>query len=234
VVPYPSSQANRVPEWAVCPANAPITPAEAVHGALPDSKPGLPSFCPGLEQPPPVGLTVQVNEVLAVAPALSCTVALTVKVPAVVGVPEMTPLDALTARPGGSPVAEKVYGGVPPDADRDRLVAVPTVPVWLPGFASASAVPPLHVGSPACAGTLTASHAALTVLKSAQLPGVRFLAACSVQTRYRRYELPVVFISIALYMIWIAVLMPRPVTVELLQVGLVGWPSVGLVPSATR
>ena len=208
--------------------------AVAVHGALPDSKPGLPSFCPGLEQPPPCGLTVQLNVVLAVAPALSCTVALTVEVPAVVGVPEMTPVDVLRDRPAGSPVAEKVYGGVPPEADSETLVAVPTVPVWLPGLASASAVPPEQVGSPACAGTLTASHAALTVLNWVQLPGNRFLAACRVQVRYRRYELPEVFISIALYMMRMAFWIPSPVTVELLQVGLVGWPLVGLVPSATR
>ena len=36
------------------------------------------------------------------------------------------------------------------------------------------------------AGTLTASHAALTVLKSVQLFGVRFFAAVSVQVRYFR------------------------------------------------
>ena len=127
-----------------------------------------------------------------------------------------------------------MYGGVPPEADSDTLVAVPTVPVWLPGLASASAVPPEQVGSPACAGTLTASHAALVVLNAVQLPGVRFFAACSVQTRYRRYDEPEVFISIALYMIWIALLTPRPVTLELLQVGLVGCPLVGWLPSARR
>src|SRR5678816_3634718 len=77
-----------------------------------------------------------------------------------------------------------------------------------------------QVGSPACAGTLTASQAALTVSNCVQLGANRFLAACNVQVRYRRYELPVVFISIALYMIVIAFWMPRPTTVELLQVGL--------------
>src|SRR4051794_24626572 len=113
----------------------------------------------------------------------------------------MAPLDALIERPAGSPVAEKGYGEVPPEADSDRLVAVPTVPVWLPGLASASGPGPLeHVGSADWAGTLTASHAALTVLNWVQLPGNRFLAACSVQVRYFRYELDEVFISIALYM----------------------------------
>ena len=92
----------------------------------------------------------------------------------------------------------------------------------------------MQVGSPAWAGTLTASQAALTVLNSRQLPGNRFLAACKVQVRYLWYELAEVFISIALYRIRIALCTPRPTTLELLQVGLVGCPFVGLVPSASR
>src|SRR5262249_942922 len=94
VVPYPSSQATLVPEGAGWPPKAPITPAVADHGALPDSKPGLPSFWPGLAQDP-AGLMVQLNVWLAVAwvgVALSVTVAVTDEVPAVVGVPEMTPV----------------------------------------------------------------------------------------------------------------------------------------------
>ena len=73
----------------------------------------------------------------------------------------------------------------------------------------------------------------MTVLNCVQSPGVRFLAACSVQVRYRRYEAPVVFMSIALYMILIAFWMPRPTTVEPLQVGLVG-PLAGLEPWDSR
>jgi hypothetical protein len=93
------------------------------------------------------------------------TVAVTVDVPVVVGVPEMTPVAELIDRPAGSPVALKVYGVVPPEADRVRLAAVPTVEDWLPGLASASATGPLvQVGSAVCAATLTASQAALTVL----------------------------------------------------------------------
>src|ERR1041384_6729996 len=92
----------------------------------------------------------------------------------------------------------------------------------------------LQVGSPGWTGTLTASQAAFTVSNSVQLSGNRFLAACNVQVLYVKYELAVVFISIALYMIWIAVCTPRPTTVEPLQVGLVGCPLVGLEPSATR
>src|SRR4051794_10662921 len=94
--------------------------------------------------------------------------------------------------------------------------------------------PPPQVGSAAWAGTLTAFHAALTVSNCVQLPGNRLIAACNVQVRYLGYEAPVVFISIALYMILIAFCTPRPTTVVALQVGLVGWPLVGFVPSASR
>ena len=38
-------------------------------------------------------------------------------VPAVVGVPLRIPLLALRVSPGGSPVADQVYGGVPPAAE---------------------------------------------------------------------------------------------------------------------
>ncbi len=54
----------------------------------------------------------------------------------------MTPVDALIERPAGRPVAEKVYGVVPPDAVSVRLVAVPTVPVRLPGLVNDNVVPP--------------------------------------------------------------------------------------------
>src|SRR5215216_3427906 len=43
-----------------------MTPVVAVHGALPDSNPGLPSFCPGLEEQPPPPLTVNENVVVRV------------------------------------------------------------------------------------------------------------------------------------------------------------------------
>src|SRR4051812_13070465 len=86
-------------------------------------------------------------------------------------------------------------------------------------------VPVVQVGSADWAGTDTASHAALTVLNCVQLPGNRFLAAVSVQVRYLRYDDDEVFISIALYMILIAVWMPSGLlTVEPLQVLLAGWP----------
>ena len=115
-------------------------------------------------------------------------------------------------------------------------VAVPTVPVLLPGLFTVTVLvppPPVQVGSPVWAGTDTAFHAALVALNRPQVAS-RFLAAVSVQVRYFRYDDELVFISIALYMICSAFWMPTPVTDELLQVGLVGWPLVGLVPSASR
>ena len=140
-------------------------------------------------------------------------------------------------------VGEATLRAVYPDARNPRayreLLAEGLEPhkvreVWLPGFTRASVLPPVQVGSPLWAGTLTASHAALTVLNCVQLPGNRFLAACNVQVRYFRYEAPVVLSSIALYMILIAFCTPRPTTVEPLHVGLVGCPLVGFVPSASR
>jgi hypothetical protein len=58
VLPYPFSHAFHEPEWAGSPVELSMTPELADHTVLPDSKPGLPSFCPGLEQPPPVPLMV--------------------------------------------------------------------------------------------------------------------------------------------------------------------------------
>src|SRR5690242_6689171 len=106
-----------------------MTPAEAVHGAaVPVSKPGLPSFCP--EQPPPVPPMVKVNDVepLPLLPE-PVAVAVTLYVPAVVGVPDTVPVVEPMVMPGGSPVADQVYGVVPPEADRVKEeIAVPTVP----------------------------------------------------------------------------------------------------------
>jgi len=50
------------------------------------------------------GLTVKVNVALPVPPALVALM-VTVYVPAVVGIPEITPVLVFTDRPGGSPVA---------------------------------------------------------------------------------------------------------------------------------
>src|SRR5689334_20792952 len=177
---------------------------------------------------------VKVKEVLPEPPALAVAVAVTLKVPAAVGVPEMVPVEEPIVMPPGRPVADQVYGAVPPVADSvNDAIAVPTTPDLLPGLPTVTPPLTLQVGSAVCAGTLTASHAALTVLNSVQLPGNRFLAAVSVQVRYFRYEDDEVFISIALYMILIAVWMPRPVTELPLHVGLAGWP-LPLVPCDSR
>ena len=57
VVPYPSSQAFQVPEWVGwLEPFWPITPDVAVHDVVPDSKPGLASFWPGLAQLPGGGV----------------------------------------------------------------------------------------------------------------------------------------------------------------------------------
>src|SRR6185369_13232289 len=98
----------------------------------------------------------------------------------------------------GRPVAVQEYGEVPPLADSGRLTEPPVVVDWLPGFETVTVPVAEHVGSPDCAGTEIASHAALTVLNSVQLPGKRFFAAVSVQVRYFRYEALEVFSSIAL------------------------------------
>src|SRR5581483_444668 len=88
--------------------------------------------------------TVQPNEALPDAPVPSVTVTTTEDVPAVVGVPEINPDEALIDSPAGNPVA--LYVSVWPDAESVaetcRLAAVPTVEVWLPGFVTVTVLPP--------------------------------------------------------------------------------------------
>ena len=52
----------------------------------------------------------------ALSAALSVTVAVKVKAPAVVGVPVIDPLESRDSPAGGEP--DHRYGGVPPDADK--------------------------------------------------------------------------------------------------------------------
>src|SRR5438067_2434084 len=144
VVPYPSSQAFQVPEWAGWPDELSTTAGVVVHGAglfAPFSKPGLPSFWPGLEQPPPPPI-VHVNVALPDAPVLSVAVTVTLNVPAAVGVPEIRPDDEMDS-PVGSPDALNVSVAPPESlAWICRLVAVPTVPVRLPGLVTMTVLPP--------------------------------------------------------------------------------------------
>src|SRR5687767_13172277 len=64
-------------------------------------------------QDPPVDVTVHVNVVLPVRDAESVAVTVTEDVPVAVGVPLTRP-EELIDRPAGRPVAENVYGAVPP------------------------------------------------------------------------------------------------------------------------
>src|SRR5436190_5918167 len=65
--------------------------------------------------PPPDGLTVQVNCAEPVLAGLELSVAVTVTlyVFAVVGVPEINPVEELIDRPAGRPEADHEYGEVP-------------------------------------------------------------------------------------------------------------------------
>ena len=60
-----------------------------------------------LPPPPPelAALTVQLNEAVPLAPVVSLAVTVTDDVPAVVGVPEISPVEALIDNPAGRPVA---------------------------------------------------------------------------------------------------------------------------------
>ena len=80
---------------------------------------------------------------------MSVAVTVTVLLAAVVGVPEIRP-EELIVSPAGRPVAEKV--SVCPDcesvAETCKLVAVPTVPVCVPGLVTVTVLPPGVVDRP--------------------------------------------------------------------------------------
>jgi nitrate reductase beta subunit len=54
---------------------------------------------------PVAALMVQVKVALPLAPVVSVAVTVTLGLPAVVGVPEISPVDELIDRPAGSPLA---------------------------------------------------------------------------------------------------------------------------------
>ncbi len=64
---------------------------------------------PALEITGVAGLAVKVNVLVPVPPAL-VALSVTLEVPAVVGVPEMSPVAVLIDRPAGNPVALKLVG----------------------------------------------------------------------------------------------------------------------------
>src|SRR5215471_7180314 len=96
-----------------------------------------------LVQPVPALFTVQLNVAEPDAPVVSVAVTVTLPLVAVVGVPEISPVEELMDRPAGSPVAP--YVSVCPDAESlariCRLTAVPTVEVWLPGLVTVTVFP---------------------------------------------------------------------------------------------
>ena len=67
--------------------------------------------------------------------------------------------------PAGRPLADQVYGAVPPEADSVKdAMAEPTVPDLLPGLVTVTVPVEPQVGSAAWAGTETAFQAAFTLL----------------------------------------------------------------------
>src|ERR1043166_2364066 len=125
----------------------PRFPSTALPGAVPafscEPVAGLFSATFVVPHPPPPPVTVQVNVAEPLAPVVSVAVTVTFDVPAVVGVPEMTPA-ALMVRPAGRPVAP--YVSVWPDAESVactvRLTAVPAAVLWFPGLVTVTVLPP--------------------------------------------------------------------------------------------
>ena len=100
--------------------------------------------------PPPPLAVIVIDNCFASVPLL--LVALTVKVdgPAVVGVPEIVPVDALRLKPAGNePLLTLHVMGVSPAAESVWLYAVPTVPLGNDVVMIVGAVPPpvLPLGS---------------------------------------------------------------------------------------
>ncbi len=60
--------------------------------------------------------TTRLIVLVAVLEFASLTVTCTEEVPAADGVPEITPVDAFRLNPVGKPVADQLYGVVPPEA----------------------------------------------------------------------------------------------------------------------
>ena len=69
--------------------------------------------------------TVQVNDVLPEITLASLAITVTAPLPVSVGVPVMDPVEVLIDKPAGRPVADHVYGVVPPIAVLLRLTVLP-------------------------------------------------------------------------------------------------------------
>src|ERR1035441_2362498 len=96
------------------------------------------------EPSPPAVFTVQVKVADPVAPVVSLAIAVTLEVPAAVGVPESRPDVALMESPAGRPGAldVRVWPGAESAALIAALAALPTVEAWLPGLVTVTALPP--------------------------------------------------------------------------------------------
>src|SRR5580698_7086328 len=82
----------------------PVKSSSATNGAA--AGPPAEMSTPPVPGPVPVPeLTVQLNEAVPFAPVVSVAVTVTLEVPAVVGVPLITPVEALIDSPAGRPVA---------------------------------------------------------------------------------------------------------------------------------
>jgi hypothetical protein len=82
------------------------TPEVDVHGEMePLSKPGLPRSCWAVQPVPVEELIAHVKDADPEAPVVSVAVTVTLLDPAVVGVPEMSPVEELIDKPAGRPLA---------------------------------------------------------------------------------------------------------------------------------
>ncbi|GIM97155.1 hypothetical protein Ato02nite_089480 [Paractinoplanes toevensis] len=84
--------------------------------------------------------TFHVNDAISAAFAVSVAVTVAVKVPAVVAVPDTVPVLLLMLNPVGSPLADHVYGVLPPRAAIVRLAAAPVAVPFVPGFVTTTPV----------------------------------------------------------------------------------------------
>jgi hypothetical protein len=117
-------------------ATGELSVAELESGAIVDPETSF--WSPG-EAMVTVLVMVQVNEAEPEAPEPSVAVRVTGDEPAVVGVPEMVPVDGSMARPAGRPVADHVTAAVDELSVAESVTGVMAEPDrsdWLPGFAA--------------------------------------------------------------------------------------------------
>src|SRR6516164_496607 len=95
-----------------------------------------------------------VNDLLPLAPLESVACTVTVKVPAVVGLPvtmaEAPVAETVAVTPGGSPVIASLYGGAPP-----YKLAITGLPPGVTATVSATGASAMVTGNPTTAGTFT-------------------------------------------------------------------------------